>query len=599
MALKKGDKIAIKKPKQEIKEEKNQYKEILKEAISILQSHKVSETQKLDVISMSFKVLENWFQESDRQACLFAKGKFIPVLESLVNSATVELMSDFYEKYKEAYAFSARRDFECFVDYMEWDMAKKVYGTRRNVLASYVWALNESAFDPNLEYIVVSLAPSMGKSYLLNLYSAWGIGLNTSNSVLRMSYSDELVLGFSRTIKSYLCNSKFSDIFTNFKYFNCKPFEVERESDWKVKNAQVAKSNHIARTRFGATTGERASFAEIFDDMTKGAQEANNVQIHEQLYNSWNTEWINRRTEDPITYIFVGTQWSPEDILNRIIDDREAVSPLIPHEKYPYTWVSEDGSTIVIRVPMLDENGVTTCPSVYPQSKADHLKATTDEFLFSCVYQQNPIAPTGREFSYELLLHYDKLPLNEDGTPAYSNSCSAVLDPARKGKDNVAMPIFVHGSDDYYYMVDCIFKKKPMTDLYDLIVDKIIEWNIVEFVLENNTDTSLKTLIEEKLKAKGYHLCVICEKYNVANKEQRIKDNRGIVKQRIKFLEKTKYPPNSDYGRYMKNLNEYSFDFPNKHDDAPDSACMMASEIIIGNRGFSKPIPVDRREYGI
>ena len=594
MAYKVGDKIAIKKPKQV-----NKYEETLKDIIEILHSKNIEDLDKLETSKLALQVLEEWFTKEDRNACLYGKRKIIPILEKIIEKSSVNLINDFFDVYKRTYAFCARRDFECFVDYMEWDMPKKIYANRRDVLGSYVWALNESAFNPKLEYIVASFPQSMGKSYIANLYSAWGIGMNTKNSILRLSYSDELVMGFSRTIKGYIIDPKFADVFTNFKIFNGKPFDVERESDWKIKNAPVAKSNHIARTRLGATTGERASFAEIFDDMTKGAQEANNVTIHQQLYDSWNTEWFNRRTDDPITYIFVGTQWSPEDILNRIIDDREAVSPLKPHPKFKYTWISEDGSTIVIRVPMLDENGKTTCSIVYPQIKAEQIKKTTDPFLFSCVYQQTPIAPTGREFADELLIHYDKLPVNEDGTPAYSTGSYAVLDPARKGRDNVAMPIYRHGEDGYYYMTDCIFKQKPMTDLYDEIVDKIIENNIILFIIENNTDTSLKALIEMKLKERGFDLCEIKEKYNTVNKEQRIKDNRGIVRSKIKFLDKTKYLPNGDYGRYIKNLNEYSFDYPSKHDDAPDSASMMASEIIVGKSYFAKPIPIDRKKLGI
>ena len=138
-----------------------------------------------------------------------------------------------------------------------------------------------------------------------------------------------------------------------------------------------------------------------------------------------------------------------------------------------------------------------------------------------------------------------------------------------------------------------------MSDLYDDIVDKVIEHQVVEFVIENNTDTSLKALIEMKLKERGYLFCEIREKYNTVNKEQRIKDNRGIVRSRIKFKNKKDYLPNSDYGRYMKNLNEYSFDYPSKHDDAPDASSMMASEIILGKGNYSKPIPLNRQELGI
>ena len=336
----------------------------------------------------------------------------------------------------------------------------------------------------------------------------------------------------------------------------------------------------------------------MFDDLCKGADEANSVDIHRKNYDRWSTEWWNRKANNNVKYIFVGTLWCPEDLLNKIKEDRESLSKFVDTDK-PYTQITEDGTTILIRIPMLDENGNTTCPEVYPQDKAEFIKRSTDPFLYSAIYQQEPIAPTGREFADELLLHYEQLPLNEDGTPAYSNSCFAALDPARKGKDNVAMPICVHGNDDYYYMIDCIFQQKPMTDLYDEIVDKIIEYQIVDFVIENNTDTSLKTVIDEKLKAKQYYLCNIREKYNTVNKEQRIKDSRGIVRSRIKFKEKQKYLPNSDYGRFMKNLNYYSFDYPSKHDDAPDSISMFANEIILGTNRISKPIPIDRREWGI
>ncbi len=85
-------------------------------------------------------------------------------------------------------------------------------------------------------------------------------------------------------MKGIISSVEFSDIFPLFKLYNGKPFEVERESDWKIKNANVPKSNHIARTRSGSTTGERASFAIIFDDMTKGAEEANSENVHKGIY---------------------------------------------------------------------------------------------------------------------------------------------------------------------------------------------------------------------------------------------------------------------------------------------------------------------------
>lgn len=586
MSYKIGEKIAIQK-------EETTLKQTFNDILAVLKSSKMKETDKLTWCNSALSILEEMYKEDELGSVKVAKQKLIPILEKLVKGSKVENMALFFDCYKKAYCFCARRDFECFVDYMEWNMSKKVLATRREYLEPLVYALNRCAFDTKLEYIIASYSPSSAKTYLTTLFSAWSYGLSTSNSIIRLSYSEELVLGASRAIKAYLCSPEFAEVFTLFKLYNGKPFSTEKESDWKIKNSSVPKSNHIARTRFGPTTGERATWAIILDDMIKGAEEANAVDIHNKIWNSWKTEWWNRRTEDPITYIFIGTQWSNIDILNKIIEEREAISPLKPTDK-KFMMESEDHSTIVIRVPMLDEKNKTTCERLYPQEMAIHLKETTDPFLFSCVYQQSPIAPTGREFDDTLLLHYEELPKDVNGDLACSKGAFATLDPARKGKDNVSMPIFKHGYDNFYYFIDCLFQQKPMTDLYDDIVDKIILNNIILLVIENNTDTSLPTIIKERLEAKGYFMCEIRVKYNTQPKEQRIKDNRGIVRNNIKFKEKNSYAPNSDYGRFMDNLTKYSFDYPAKHDDAPDSISMMASEIIMGKSVVPKAKPFKR-----
>ena len=578
--IKVGDKIQIKK-------QETTLESTFTDILNVLKSSKMKEHDKLDWCNSALSILEEMYKQDELGSVKVAKTKLIPILHKLIEGSKIENMALFFDYYKRAYCFCARRDFECFVDYIEWNMPRKVLANRRNVLKPYVDALNRIAFDDRLQYLVVSYPPSMGKSYLATLFTAWGYGISINNSVIRMSYSDELVLGFSRTVKGIISSPEFAEIFPLFKLYNGKPFEVERESDWKIKNANVPKSNHIARTRNGSTTGERASFAIIFDDMTKGAEEANSESVHRGIYDKWNTEWWNRRDGVRCKFIFVGTQWTPEDILNRIIEDRNKISMLQPTDN-PYVKESEDKSTIVIRVPMLDENHKTTCSEVYPQQIAEQIEQNTDPFLFSCVYQQDPLPVSGREFAWENLRTYLNLPSDLE------SYCMASLDTARKGKDNVSMPIFKPDGNGNYYFVDCIFKQKPMEDLYDEIIEKIIQHRIIKLVIENNIDTSLKTLLTDRLKQRGVNWCEIIEKYNTVKKEERIKNNRGIVQKFVVFLDKTLTKPNSDYGRLMENMTKYSFDKPNLHDDSVDSVCMFASEIIVGKFNFIKPIACKR-----
>lgn len=597
MAYKVGDKIQLKNvPKQINLEDK--YENTLNDILGLLRRKNRSDLFKLDWLDQAIKILEAFFNENDLKAVKMCKDKFIPLAERLVEKAKIENMNDFFTRYKRLYAFAGRRDLECFIDYMEFEKPHRVLANRRDVLAPIMYSLTRVAFDEKLKYVIISLPPALGKSFSLNYYTAWTYGLDINNSNLRLSYSDDLVLGFSRSIKDIIANPLFSDVFPFFKNYGGKPFEKEKESDWKIKNSN-ALTSHISRTRDGSVTGVRANKTIMFDDMTKGASESTNSDLHKSLYDKWKTEWYNRRDGKGTKFVFAGTMWSPEDILNRVREDREAISPLKPNEKYKYTWESEDGSTIVIRVPLLDENDQTTCKEVYTTEEALEIRDTTDPYLFSCVYQQEPIAPTGLEFAYELLDTFTELPKDENGEAFYEQYSFASLDPARRGKDNVSMPILKKDFNGKYYFIDCIFKQKPMSDLYDEIVDKIIEHSVIDLVIENNTDTSLKVLLEEKLHKKGYYMCNIREKYNVKNKEQRIKDMRGHIKANILFKDKTIVKPNTDYGRFMKNFTTYSFDYANKHDDAPDSLALFTSETIIGLNIINKAIPLNRRDYGI
>lgn len=575
-----GDKIELK--KQEVTLEQTFY-----DILSVLKSKKIKEKDKISWCESALNILEEIYKKNELLSVKQGKEKLIPALEKLVEDSSIENMSSFFTCYKKVYCFCARRDFECFVDYMEWNLSKKVLANRREVLKPYVDALGRIPFDDKLQYLIVSYPPSMGKSYLATMFTAFGYGLSIDNSVIRMSYSDELVLGFSRTVKGIISSQEFAEVFPLFKLYNGKLFEVERESDWKIKNANVPKSNHIARTRSGSTTGERASFAIIFDDMTKGAEEANAVSIHKGIYDKWLTEWWNRRDGIKCKFIFVGTQWTPEDILNRVIEDRNKVSELQPTDN-PYVMESIDGSTIVIRVPMLDKNHKTTCAEVYPQEIAEQLEDTTDPFLFSCVYQQDPIAPTGREMAWENLQTYINPPKN------LVPYCMAVIDTKRKGKDNLNMFICKPDTEGNHYLWDAIFSKKPMQSLYDDIINKIIFHKITFLVIENNTDESLKTLLEDRLKARGIFFCKIVEKFNTKKKETRIKDNLWTIQTLIIFKDKSIVKPNTDIGRLMENITRYSFDYPNKFDDGPDGAALYGSEVIAGKSRLGKATPMRR-----
>lgn len=536
-------------------------------------------------------------QEIELNACRYAIIFLVPATENRIVKCDLEYQPQYYKLYEKSMAFAGRRSLEHFFDYMEMNNTKRVLAGRRGILKPFLFYLNKITFSDKLKYIIASYPPSAGKSVTLTYWTAWLYGIDRNNSIIRMSYSDDLVAGFSRNVREIITDKRYREVFPEYQQYGDNPFLTKEVYNWKLKDSNVTAS-HLAMSRDGQITGKRANKAMIFDDMTKGADEATDSALHQRLYQKWTGDWINRRDGDSTKFVFAGTMWSPEDILNRIIEDRESISELIPSDKFNYVWESKDGTTVVIRVPLLDENDETTCEAVMTTEEARQLRDVTDEFQWACVYQQEPIPAEGLNFADELLNHFEQLPLNEDGTPAYSNYSLAVLDTTRRGKDNVSMPIF-KTDGIYYYMIDVIFKKKAMTELYEEIIAKIEEHHITWLVIENNTDTSLKALLDKMLNDRGIYYCTITEKYNTKKKELRIKDNQGTMRKLLYFKPKTKYKPNSDYGRFMKNLTTYSFDYPNRNDDAPDSGALFVTEIILERGKPSKPKPINRRVLGI
>jgi predicted phage terminase large subunit-like protein len=586
----------------ELEREKEEKKKIIYDCIKQIKYNKnLDYLSKVDVLDLAYQLLLERYscnvgqdnnivtqQEVGRTVII----ELLPVLEYIIHNADEKISQKAFLLYQNVLALASRTSFEHFIEYMEFNRPNPILPTRISVLKPFIFYLNKSMFDNKLQTICASYAPSMGKSFTVNYYTAWALGRNSDGSILRLSYSDELVLSFSRSVQDLVASERFADIFPNFKVFNGKPFDVEKVSDWKIKNTDTLTSLY-SRTRDGAVTGVRAKTAIIFDDMIKDQTEATNDSLHKQLYTKWNTVWFNRKDTNNTKFVFLGTMWSPNDLLNKIREDAEKYTKLIPSKQFKYAMETEDGSAVFIRVPLLDENDKSTCEYVTSTKEAIKLRDTMDAFEFSCVYQQTPIAPTGLEFAYEELRHYDELPRDEMGNQLCPEYCFAVLDPARKGKDFVSMPICKKKDNDFY-MIDVLFKQKPMTDLYDEIVDKIIQHNIILFSVENNIDVSLKTLLEDRLKAKGYVTCEIVEKYNTIKKEQRIKDQRGIIKRSILFKNKNNFTKNSDYGKFMEQFTVYSFDYANRHDDAPDSLALFTTEIILGKGKVNKAKGIDR-----
>lgn len=522
-----------------------------------------------------------------------AISRYIPLLNLLIKLDSKynceERLVVYHDHLKKAYTYAARINFEHFLIRYEWDSNDKVYEKRNEILRSYVYYLNYMCYHPEFETIVCNLPSGYGKTRIEKLYEAFRLGLDPTGTFLSICSNDGLVKSASRSVIDIIKSEEYAEIFPKLNFLKDKKlFLKETDGEWKLKYCHLNNS-YIAQSRESNVIGVRANLSIHIDDMYGDPAEALNMTLNRRLWEKYLTVWLERYVKNKtIQKVITGTLWSPFDLLSQIIDSLKKEHNFTPHPKFKFTKISEDGKHVIIQVPALDpETGESTCPELVSTEELLKKKAKMSNYLWQCNFQQNPIPPEGLEFDWKAIKTYETMPINETG---YTE---AVLDTVRKGHDYVSMPIFQKYGDDYAF-IDVLFERNAMTELYDKICDKIIDNHVVKLVIENNTDTSLKTLLDKMLFERGYFACIIIEKFNTEPKQIRIQREQGIIKRRIWFPCKELFGVTTQMGQFMEQMTMFSFMIANKFDDAIDSVALFSTMIIQGGAKPQKARAVKR-----
>lgn len=539
------------------------------------------------------KGLLNIYSEQNAKECgKIAITKYIKLINLLIEiESSEERKIKYHDHLENAYRIAGRVSLEHFIIYYEWYEEERLLEERYEILEGYCYYLNKMCFDKTFEGIIANLPSGYGKSRMVRFYEAFRLGVDSTGTFLSLCSNDDVIKGQSRSVIDIIKNERYGNVFPELRYNKEDKdfFLKETDGEWKLRKCKLVASYYACSTRTNIV-GQRANLSINIDDLYADEKEAQNDDLNKYYYNKYATVWRKRYVQNRKAQIIVtGTMWSATDFITRLINVWEKESKFIPDPKHKYCRISEDGKKVIIQVPALDyETDESTCPRIKSTEELRKERETMDRYLWETNFQQRPTSPEGMVFDYEKLKKYDILP-KFDIEHSY-----AALDPSRKGNDFLSMPIFRKDLNGYFYLTDILFSKTSVKYLYDEICDKIIENKVMQLVIENNTDTSLKDILEIKLREKGYYGCVIYEKYASVNKEMRINDMKDLIKDKIYFPNRRKFGNNTDMGKAIEQLTSYSFNFPNKHDDMPDSLALFGDQIILGNAIPQKAVAVKR-----
>lgn len=526
------------------------------------------------------KGLFDMYAEINSKECgRLAINEYIRLISLLIKiDSSKERSIEYHDHLENAFRIAARVSLEHFIIYYEWYEDDKLLEPRYEILAGYCYYLNKMCHDRSFEGLLVNLPSGYGKSRMVRYYEAFRLGIEPSGTFLALCSNDDVIKGQSNSVREIMKNERYGKVFPHLRYDKSDKdyFLKETDGEWKLRQCKMIASYYAASTRTNVV-GVRASLSVDIDDLYADEKEAQDENLTRTYYNKFVMVWRKRYVQNLTPQVIItGTMWSATDFLTKVINLWEKESEFIPDPKFKFCRISKDGKRVIIQVPALDyETDESTCPRIKSTEELKKERETMDRYLWETNFQQRPTPPEGMVFDYSKLKTYENLP------PDISEVSYAVLDPNRKGKDYLSMPICRKDSIGEHYLTDILFEQTSTKYLIDSICDKIIINKIVFFAIESNTDATLAETIKNKLIEKNYFGCVVTDFYSTEVKEVRINNMKDLIKDKMHFPAKNTYGMNTPMGKAMEQLNTYSFLFPTRHDDVPDSLASYGKYVIL------------------
>lgn len=520
------------------------------------------------------------------------------------NKEHLQKLQEYYATYGKIYenffALSAFRNIQNFALYMEWGMPEndKVWKYNLNCFKGFWHYADKMVLDGTVKYLEKQCPTGYGKSHTDTVLMAYIFGVDINADILKVVGNPSLVTDMANKIVKYMCKPNYSKVFPHYAQFECdkaKMFDVCREGGNNqparlLLHGSLKGTSLLLINKDTPVDGGRFKYR-LYDDITR-SKDKGNINMHEKDIEKYQDQWKKRKYDDNNSFeIFSGTTYHIYDFLSTI-KRKYGGDEAVQSKVNKYTKFNAKYKSVFVSVPKLDwDTDESTYPHKYTteEARADRL---ADYDTFMAMDMQEPMPIEGCAFSYDNLLTYKVIPHIEEERE--NESCWAMLDPARTGANYVAMTICLP-IEDKHYLKDCIFQMKPMEKMYSVIISKIEQHHITRLHIEKNTDTSLASLLREKLAERGINYCNITEIYTFKKKENKIYDNEAVIKSSIVFPEFGLYAQGSEMGKYLKYLTSFSYTQRNLYDDSIDSVAMYA-EKFLQNRSKTNSITVLSRK---
>jgi len=429
----------------------------------------------------------------------------------------------------------AKRDFWAFCLFYDSE-----FFTKRIFLKEVATAFQEIETG-ELKSLSVSMPPRAGKSYITSIFCAWILGRNPSESVMRNACTATLFLKFSYDVRAIVKSDKFKIVFPEVTLSDDKA----NLQGWNTnKSKQVG---YFGAGVGGTIIGFGATKIGITDDLYRGIEDALSDTINDRII-QWKESTHDSRFESGCKRIDIGTRWSINDIIGRNIESKEYDKSII--------------------ISAMTDDDKSFCEDVMKTEEYYEKRKRMTPEIWSAEYLQQPVDISGR--LYDQLKRISQHQFNQilqnnggeyDGTISY-------IDVADQGKDYTAMAICAIIKKELY-VIDYVFTRENTDVTLPLCADMLNKYKVPYCRVESN---SMGAMFSRQLQRMTPNTRIM-QVNNTTNKDTRIIMQSAFIQNRFTFVTGSKYSE-----LFLVNVESYSKEGKNKHDDAPD--CLAGLSIF-------------------
>jgi predicted phage terminase large subunit-like protein len=326
------------------------------------------------------------------------------------------------------------------------------------VIAPHLRFLNRKLLETvygHTKRLVISMPPRSGKSELISHYlPAWYVASFPNRQVILAGYETTFAAEWGGKAREVIVEHGPEVFGVTVDEHN------SARNNWRVKHKMAAYSVMRTAGLGGPLTGKGADML-VLDDPVKNADSVLSQNARDRMWDWW-VSVAYTRLQKGGTAIVVGTRWHEDDLIGRLIRQRDEGEE--DWEVLNLPAIAEPGD------PIGRTEGEALWPEMFPPEVLGQIRRTQGPYWWAAMYMGRPTPLEGGVLKREWMNNRYSAP------PAMQRVIQTVDSAAKSGEDNDYSIVATWGTDGIdFYLLDVWRAKVEFPELKRAVSDQFIK----------------------------------------------------------------------------------------------------------------------------